>query len=286
MQAGLRAGQSLVGFRLLRAIGQGASGTVYLAEHEGTRQVVAMKLVPLLSDAVRVATGAQFMAAAENASRLKHPGIVEVLAFGVEGELAWMTMEPVPGTDLVRYTREPRLLPEALVLQLTARLAEALAYAHRLGVVHRDIKPANVLVNWAADAVKLTDFGLARAADATNTGTGVVMGTPAYMPPEQLAGAVPSAASDIYALGIVLFELLCGRRPHEALSMGELLRQVANDPAPGLLALRPTLPPELAQLLARMLAKSPAARPTDGTALAAELRHLATALTGAGAKSH
>ena len=285
LPASQRAEQSLAGYRLLRAIGRGASSTVYLAEHEVSRHVVAMKRVPLPPGRSGAAAGARFLSAAKVAAALKHPGIVEVLDFGVQGALAWMTMEPVPGTDLVRYTRQPHLLPEPAVLLLVAKLAGALAYAHRQGVVHRDIKPANVLVNWADDTVKLTDFGLARTAASTHTGTGTVMGTPAYMAPEQLAGVVPSAASDTYELGIMLFELLCGRLPHQGLSMGELLRQVANEPPPGLLALRPSLPPALAQLLARMLAKSPAARPSDGMALAEELRQLAGTLAGAGAKS-
>ncbi len=285
MHARQACGQSFVGYRLLRAIGRGASSTVYLAEHEVSRQVVAMKLMPLPPGKAGVAAGKRFEAAAQAAAGLKHPGIVEVLAFGTQDALAWMTMEAVPGTDLVRYTRQPHLLPEPVVLLLTGRLASALAFAHRQGVVHRDIKPANVLVNWAADTVKLADFGLARTDTSSHTGTGIVMGTPAYMAPEQLAGAVPTSASDMYELGIMLFELLCGRLPHEGPSMGELLRQVASEAPPDLLALRPSLPPALAQLLERMLAKTPGARPTDGMAVAEELRGLAGVLAAAGAKS-
>ena len=285
MPAGLSTGRTFAGYGLRRVIGQGASSTVYLAVHEHSHQVVALKLVPLPLGPAQAAAGARFLAAAKTASRLKHPGIVEVFGFGIEGGLAWMTMEPVPGTNLVRYTREPHLLPEARVLQVVASVAEALDFAHRQGVVHRDIKPANVLVNWAAHSVKLADFGLARTASSTNTGTGTVMGSPAYMAPEQLAGVVPTAASDTYELGILLFELLCGRRPHESHSMGDLLRQVSREPAPGLLDLRPGLPPELARLLADLLAKSPAARPTDGRMVATELRQLASRLAGGGVMS-
>lgn len=285
MPSGMGVGRSLAGYGLRRAIGHGATSTVYLAEHETDHHLVAMKLVVLPRGLALEPAGERFLAAAEAARRLRHPCIVEVLAYGVEDGLAWMAMEPVPGTDLARYTREPHLLPEAKVLQLAARLAEALAFAHGQGVVHRDVKPANVLVNWADDSIKLADFGLARTAGSADTGTGIVMGTPAYMAPEQLAGAVPTAASDTYGLGALLFELLCGRRPHEAESMGELLRQVACDPAPGLQELRPALPPQLAQLVARMLAKSPLERPADGVRVASALRDLASGLAQGGAKS-
>ena len=278
-------GPTLAGFRLLRAIGQGASGTVHLAEHKVSGAVVAMKIVPLPVGAGQAEAGQRFLQATQAAMRLRHPGIVQVLDAGVQDTLAWITMEPVPGADLVRYTRAPRLLPEAVALNIAARLALALAHAHGLGIIHRDLKPANVLVNWADNSVKLADFGLARAGGAVETGTGIVLGTPAYMAPEQLAGAVPGAATDFYALGVLLFELLTGRLPHEASSMGELLRQVAQVPPPELLLLRPGLPPGLGQVLAQLLAKAPSDRPADGAALAASLQALARALPGAGAKS-
>lgn len=285
MQHGLRAGQSLAGYRLLRLIGEGGSGTVYLAEQPATRQIVAMKVVPLPPGQARAAAGTQFLEAASAACRLHHAGIVKSHDAGLEGALGWLTMEPVPGTDLARYTRQPRLLPDRLVVNVCARLADALAHAHGLGVVHRDLKPGNVLVNWATNAVKLADFGLARSTGAASTGTGIVMGSPAYMAPEQLAGAVPSPASDLYALGALLFELLTGRLPHEGQSMGDLLRQVAQEPPPDLLALRPGLPPGLGRLVATLLAKSPTHRPAGGGATAQQLRALSQAMGPASSPS-
>ena len=276
---------ALAGYRLLRQIGHGASSAVHLAEHEATQRVVALKLVPLPAGPMRAAAGAQFLEAASAAGRLQHAHIVQVYDAGLQGDFAWLAMEPVAGGDLVRYTRPPRLLPEALVLRLCSRLAAALAHAHRAGVVHRDLKPANVLVNWADDVVKLADLGLARTSTASHTGTGIVMGTPSYMAPEQLAGALPSPATDLYALGVLLFELLIGKLPHEGKSMGELLRQVANEPAPDLQSLRPDLPLSLAQLVASLLAKAPAGRPRDGDAVALQLRLVGPALGGVGVKS-
>jgi serine/threonine-protein kinase len=140
--------------------------------------------------------------------------------------------------------------------------------------VHRDVKPANVLVDWPRDAVKLADFGLARADDGVQTGTGIVLGTPAYMAPEQLAGAVPTPRSDLYAVGVMLYELLAGRLPYEGASMGEWLRHVADEAVPDLRRLRPDLPEGVAALCTRLLAKRPADRPADGDAIARELTAL------------
>lgn len=279
MHPSLGAGASVAGYRLLRLLGQGTQSQVFLAEPPpGGLQLVALKLVRLPPGESRAAAATQFEAAARAAGRLRHLHIVRVFKHGVEGDWAWVTMEAVPGTDLSRYTQPTRLLPEALVLRTGASLAEALAYAHRQGLVHRDVKPANVLVNWATDEVKLADFGLAREAWAANTGTGIVPGSPAYMSPEQLAGMVPGAPADLYALGVTLFELLCGRRPHEAQSMGELLRQVAQERAPSLLEARPGLPAAVSDLVARLLRKAAVERPTDGDAVALELRQLAATI--------
>ena len=272
------AGRSIAGWRLLRLIGDGAHSAVYLAQAADSGHTVALKLVPLDMAAGAVRAHDAFLRAADVGRRLVHPGIVALHAAGVDGATGWLAMEPVPGSDLVRYTAPSRLLPEALVMQVAERLALALAYAHRQGVVHRDLKPANVLVHWPSNTVKLADFGLARAEDAAQTGTGIVPGTPAYMAPEQLSGQLPTPATDFYALGALLFQLLSGRLPHEATSMGELLRQVAVSAPPDLRMLAPTLPGELCAVVARLLAKNPAERPADGNALAAELRHAAQGL--------
>jgi serine/threonine-protein kinase len=199
---------------------------------------------------------------------LVHPGIVTIYACGLESGLAWLAMEPVPGTDLSRYTATARLLPEPLVLKVCGRVALALAYAHRQGVVHRDVKPANILVDWPGDTVKLADFGLARADDGVQTGTGIVPGSPAFMAPELLAGGVPTPRSDLYALGATLFQLLTGQLPHDGASMGELLRRVAEEPVPDPSSLRPELPPELTELVTRLLAKQAAQRPADAETVA------------------
>lgn len=263
----------VAGWSLIRPLGTGTQSQVWLARRAG--EVAALKLQTLPAGPARERAAQSFLRAAALARALRHPAVVRVWDAGVDGDgaLAWLAMEPVPGSDLQRYTRPPRLLPEPLVCRLLQQVAEGLAHAHGQGVVHRDLKPANVLVNWAEGTARIADFGLARAAGAsdTGTGTGIVPGTPSYSAPEQLAGAEPDARSDLYALGVMGFELLAGRLPHEAASMGELLRRVAQDPVPDLTQLRPGTPPALAALLTRLLARARAERPPGAEAVAAEL---------------
>jgi eukaryotic-like serine/threonine-protein kinase len=164
------------------------------------------------------------------------------------------------------------------VLHVAARVADALAYAHSQGVVHRDIKPANVMVDPAEDSVKVTDFGIARITDSSRTRTGMVLGTPSYMSPEQMAGRRVDGRSDLYSLGVMLFQMLCGRLPHNADSMAKLMYQIANDPAPDIRTLRPSLPEALANAVALALEKRPEVRYADGRQLAEDLRTIAAAL--------
>ena len=165
-----------------------------------------------------------------------------------------------------------RLLPEGVVRRhLPARRAGA-RLAHRAGIVHRDIKPSNVLFDPTTGTVKVTDFGSARVADTAATRSGLIMGTPAYMAPEQLAGADATPQCDLYALGVLLFELLIGRRPFEADSMGDLLRRIAHQTPPRVRTLRPELPALLDDIVARLLAKAPGMRQASAREVALELR--------------
>jgi eukaryotic-like serine/threonine-protein kinase len=270
-------------FELKHRLGGGSSGSVHAAWDHERGGWVALKLLT----AATSADAEGLVREADALRRLDHADIVVLVDAGHQASRAWLAMELARGVELTRYTQPARLLPEPVVAQLGARLAAALAHAHGRGVVHRDLKPANVRIDWASGSLKLLDFGLARAADAQATRTGLVPGSPAYMAPELMAGAPPSARSDLYALGATMFHLLTGRLPHEADSMGELLRRVAHERAPRLRSLRPQATAPLDALLADLLAREPSARPADAAAVAAALR-LAPgpdSATGDGAKS-
>lgn len=281
-------------YRTVRLLGEGAVGRVFLAIDQTSGRPVALKLLPLSADGDEQSlkeARSRFLIEAYATRGLSHPHVAAVLDAGEAGRHGWIAMEFVPGSDLSRYVRPARLLPEAVVLQVVGKVAQALAHAHRAGIVHRDVKPSNVRVDWATDTVKLTDFGLARPDDAEATRTGLVLGSPSYMAPELLAGGLPTPRSDLYALGVMLFEMLCGRLPHEAPTLGELLRSVATRPAPDLRSLRPELGVDLADLVARLLQTDPAQRPGSAADVAARLGELGSAAasaasSGAGPKSH
>jgi serine/threonine-protein kinase len=181
-------------------------------------------------------------------------------------------MEFLKGQDLVPYTKPGSLLPPDRVVSIVARVAEALGYAHRQNVVHRDVKPANIMYEPQSDTVKVTDFGIARITDASKTKTGMVLGTPSYMSPEQLAGKKIDGRSDLFSLAASLYQLLCGRLPFEGESMAQLMFKIANEPAPDILQLNPAVPPALAAFLEHAMAKEADARFQTGEEFAQALR--------------
>lgn len=261
-------------YRVLRPLGQGGGGTVHLAAHQDSGEAVALKLITLNAGRDRRRLDpprARFLLEADAMRRLVHPNIAAVIAAGESGGMGWIALELLPGSSLLRYTQASRLLPEPLVCRVGAAVAQALAYAHGLGVIHRDVKPSNVMVDWPSDSVKLTDFGVAHVADGVVTRTGVVLGSPAFLAPEQLAGGLPDARSDLYALGVTLFQLVAGRLPFDAPTMGELLHQVATAQAPDLRELTPSTSPALAALVAKLLCKTASQRPAEAAAVASAL---------------
>jgi serine/threonine-protein kinase len=259
-------------------IARGDRSTIYQAKEVASGRMVALKTVRLGQ------TGTddhglyreRFLRESAAAARLKHENIVRVHAGGVSGAGAdltgWLAMEWVQGTDLTQYATPSRVLPQRTVVAIAGRVALALDFAHRHGIVHRDIKPANILYDPRCGAVKVTDFGSARIADAMATRSGVTIGTPAYMAPEQLAGSQATPQCDLYALGVLMFELLVGRRPFESESMGELLACIARQEPPRLRTLRPDVPELLEDIVGRLLAKKPEDRQVSAHRLALELR--------------
>ena len=270
-------GDLIGGCRIHRPIASGAVGALFGAIDEATGDARAVKVLALRDGAgtiERAEAARRFNLETQAAARLDQPDIVRIHRTGTQGGMAWLVMDLLSGCDLSRYTRVARLLPPAEVMRIAERLALALAHAHRHGIVHRDIKPANVMVDWPTRRLTLTDFGVARLADAERTRTGLVLGSPAFMAPELLAGGAASAASDLYALGVLTFQLISARLPFEADSLGELLRRTAQTTAPALRELQPGTPAALGDLVAALLAKSPRQRPADGAAVAAALAAL------------
>jgi eukaryotic-like serine/threonine-protein kinase len=263
----LSPGARFAGHRIESLAGVGASATVYRAVHEDSLSLRALKV----SHEQTPEGGADGAPPDMQTIRLQHPDIAQVHDAGTFGGRPWQSMEWVPGHDLTRYTAAHRLLPRPLALETVARLARATAYAHRAGVTHRDIKPGNVRIHLPAGLVKLGDFGIARMPDASVTRTGLLQGTPAYMAPEMLSGATASAATDLYALGVILYELLTAHRPHEAASLGALLKLIGTAPPPRLRTWLPEAPERLEALLTALLSPRPEQRPPDGDVLADEL---------------
>jgi len=266
--------QRLGRYQLEREIGRGAMGTVYLGRDTAINRLVAIKAIPLaseFSESELAEARARFFREAETAGRLNHPNIVTIYDVGEERGLAYIAMEYLKGRHLSDYATRDTLLEPRKVLDLVARTAQALGFAHKQQVVHRDIKPANIMYDPSADVLKITDFGIARLTGAGTTRTGIVLGTPSFMSPEQLEGRTVTGASDLFSLGVSLFQLLTGQLPFTADSMTGLMQQIAEAPHPPLRALRPDLPACVDSIIDRALAKTPEARFESGAQMAAAL---------------
>jgi len=261
-------------YQLEREIGRGAMGIVYLVRDTAINRLVAIKAIPLaseFSDSELVEARARFFREAETAGRLNHPNIVTIYDVGEERGLAYIAMEYLKGRHLSDFAAANSLLEPRKVLDVIGRTAEALGFAHKQQVVHRDIKPANLMYDPSADVLKITDFGIARLSGAGSTRTGIVLGTPSFMSPEQLEGRNVTGHSDLFSLGVSLFQLLTGQLPFTADSMTGLMQQIAEAPHPPLRAFRPDLPACVENVVDRALAKNPDARFDSGAQMAAAL---------------
>jgi serine/threonine-protein kinase len=266
--------QRLGRYQLEREIGRGAMGIVYLGRDTAINRMVAIKAIPLaseFSDAELVEARSRFFREAETAGRLNHPNIVTIYDVGEERGLAYIAMEYLKGKHLSDYAKSNNLMEPRKVLEIISRTAEALGFAHKQQVVHRDIKPANLMYDPSTDVLKITDFGIARLTGAGSTRTGIVLGTPSFMSPEQLEGRTVTGHSDLFSLGVSLFQLLTGQLPFTADSMTGLMQQIAEAPHPPLRAFRPDLPACVESIIDRALAKNPDARFDSGAQMAAAL---------------
>jgi serine/threonine-protein kinase len=266
--------QRLGRYQLDREIGRGAMGIVYLGRDTAINRLVAIKAIPLateFSESELAEARTRFFREAETAGRLNHPNIVTIYDVGEERGLAYIAMEYLKGRHLSDYATFDTLLEPRKVLDLIGRTAQALGFAHKQQVVHRDIKPANIMYDPSGDVLKITDFGIARLTGTGTTRTGIVLGTPSFMSPEQLEGRTVTGHSDLFSLGVSLFQLLTGHLPFTAETMTGLMQQIAEAPHPPLRAFRPDLPACVEGIIDRALTKNPEARFETGAQMAAAL---------------
>lgn len=263
-------------YRLDEQLGVGGMAEVWAAEDLELGRRVALKLLSRDADPARFEREAHAVAA------LAHPNICHLYDYGEAGGRPFMVLEYLPGGTLEDRLVPDEPLPDDEAARIATELAGALAHAHARGLVHRDLKPANVLFDDEGRA-KIGDFGIARVRGAgTLTEAGTLLGTAAYISPEQAQGLPAAAASDVYSFGVIVFRMLTGRLPFESTSALELAAKHVNDPAPPVRQRRPDAPPVLAALVDAALAKDPTARPPDGAALVAALEpDAAPTLSGA-----
>ncbi len=264
-----------------KELGKGAMGVVYLGKDPKINRVVAIKTMALSQEfdpAELNEVKERFFREAETAGRLDQPNIVRIYDVGEEHDLAYIAMEFLAGHDLARYTKPDTLLPLPTVMGIIFKAAMALDYAHKHNVVHRDIKPANIMYEPESKQVKLTDFGIARITDSSRTKTGMVLGTPSYMSPEQLSGKKVDGRSDLFSLGVMFYQMITGKLPFQGDSMATLMYKIANEAHTEVTTLRPDLAkqrPCVSEIINRALVKDPSKRYQTGAEMARDIQRCA-----------
>jgi eukaryotic-like serine/threonine-protein kinase len=284
LQGGAQEKPMLGRYQVEKELGKGAMGVVYGGKDPKIGRVVAIKTLALSAEFEAdelTEAKERFFREAETAGRLNHPNIVTIFDAGEEHDLCYIAMEFLKGKDLVPYTKQPNLMPPDKVLSIVERVADALSYAHTMGIVHRDIKPANIMYEPESDTVKVTDFGIARITDSSRTKTGMVLGTPSYMSPEQLGGKKIDGRSDLFSLGVTLYQMLSGHLPFQGESMTQLMFAIANAPAPPIRQYNAALPEWIDLLIEKALAKDFEKRFQTGAEFAEAIRKARKAMAPA-----
>lgn len=278
--AGAEAPRRIGRFETVRLLGRGGMGSVYLAEDRVIGRQVAIKEIRIeegVNEAARTEQRLRFEVELRAAGRLSHPNIATVYDAFETGGSYCIALEYVPGISLDERLKAPPPLDLAEVADLAGQIASGLDYAHRRGIVHRDVKPGNVLLS-EEGVVKITDFGIAKLVSLDVTQTGIALGTPAYMSPEQIQGKVLDGRSDQFSLGVLLYQMLTGRLPFDAPNAHSMLYQILHTEPERPGAVSSALSPAVDRVLGRALAKEPADRYPTCAALAQELK---AALSGA-----
>lgn len=261
------------GYRIVKQLGQGGMGVVFQAEDPQLRRTVALKV--MRGDiAESEQSRARFLREAQAAAKLKHDNIVTIYQVGEDMGVPFLAMEFLQGKSLEEWLRPDRRATVVETLTIGKQIAKGLAAAHAVGLIHRDIKPANIWLEAPKGRVKILDFGLARhmAGELTAlTQDGAVLGTPAFMAPEQGRGESVDPRCDLFSLGCVLYRMVTGRLPFQGNTTFAVLSAIASETPPSVRAINPNVPPPLADLIARLLAKKPEQRPASAQAVWDEL---------------
>ncbi len=275
-------------YEIVRVLGSGAMGVVYEAQDNKLHRRVAIKTIiksAMVDETQAADYSERFMREAQSVARLNHPNIVTVYDFGEEGDIAYFVMEFIQGHELKEFLDSGVQFPLEKSLHYMIDLLDALDYAHSQGIVHRDIKPANIMID-GSGRLKLTDFGVVKVLDKQEgTQAGTMVGTPGYMSPEQILGTSVSPRSDIFAAGVVLYQLLTWQKPFTGEGVFTIQQKIVNEPHALPSTLNASLPPELDRIVTKALAKKPEDRYPHARDFAEDLkRFLAgeTARAGAG----
>ncbi len=264
-------------YEIERELGRGAMGVVFLGKDPKIARTVAIKTLSYqaFDDGHLPELKERFFREAEAAGRLDHPSIVTVYDVGEEADLAYIAMDYAQGRPLSEFGKPGRLLPLPTVLDIIARVADALAYAHSQKVVHRDIKPGNIIYNPNDGAIKITDFGIAKISDDSRTKTGSVMGSPLFMSPEQLKGQKVTGASDIYSLGVTFYKLVSGATPYQGDTLANLTYQILNKRPRSVREFNADIPNGVVRLINKAIQREPDKRFASAATMAEAVRRLA-----------
>jgi eukaryotic-like serine/threonine-protein kinase len=249
-------------YEILGVLGKGSMGLVYKAQDPKINRLVAIKTIRFsdeFDEDVVQEIKERFFREAEIAGQLSHPSIVIIHDVGEDGDLTYIAMEFLEGEDLDNFISKTNLLSFRRVIDVVVKIAEALDYAHKANVIHRDIKPANVMLLKNGN-IKVTDFGIAKAISSSRTKTGVILGTPNYMSPEQIMGQKIDARSDIFSLGVLFYQLITGELPFHGDNLSGLLYQITQIKHPSPRSYNPKIPKICEQILGKALAKDPSKR--------------------------
>lgn len=276
----IKSKKMLGSFEVVRALGQGSMGIVYQGKDAQSGRYAAIKTITLADDFAEYLEDAKskFLREAKILIWLDHPDIITVYDVGQEHGLLYISMEYFEGVKMSEFIKPGKLLPLTETLEIIARVAEALGYAHEQNIVHCDIKPDNIMYDVASKAIRVIDFGISRLIYYYATTSGLAIGSPAYMSPEQIRKGQIDGRSDLFSLGTVLYELVSGRLPFKGDSMTEMINSIANEPHADILLIRPDLPPCFAEIINRALNKDVEGRFQSGREMAMAIRRCAAML--------